>query len=226
MPKAVYFDIDDTLYDTSSFARLARKAALSVMIEAGLPLKQEEAYSLLRNIIDEKGSNYDKHFNVLTEKVFGEEKPLLIALGVITYHNVKFALLRPFPQTIPTLIYLKGKGYNLGVISNGLTIKQWEKLIRLGIHHFFDEVVTSEEVGFQKPDIEIFREALNRMGCKPEDSVMVGDKFREDIIGAVNAGMSAILVKPKLEEDEKRHIKSEKLDIEIISNIGELKDIL
>jgi len=226
MLKAVYFDIDDTLYDTSSFARLARKAALGVMIEAGLPLKQEEAYALLRNIIDEKGSNYDKHFNVLTEKVFGEEKPLLIALGVITYHNVKFALLRPFPQTIPTLMYLKGKGYHLGVISNGLTIKQWEKLIRLGIHHFFDEVITSEEVGFQKPDIEIFREALNRMGCKPKNSVMVGDKFKEDIIGALNAGMSAILVNPKLKEDEKRYIQREKLEIEIIAHIGELKDIL
>ncbi|MBC7119188.1 MAG: TIGR02253 family HAD-type hydrolase [Methanobacteriaceae archaeon] len=226
MLKAVYFDIDDTLYDTSSFAKLARKAALSVMIEAGLPLTQEEAYPLLRKIIDEKGSNYGKHFNVLTERVFGEEDPLLIALGVITYHNVKFALLRPFPETIPTLIYLKGKGYHLGVISNGLTIKQWEKLIRLGIHHFFDEVVTSEEVGVEKPDQGIFREALNRMDCKPEDSVMVGDKFKEDILGAVNAGMSAILVNSRLKEDEKEYIKKEKLDIKIISNIGELKNIL
>ncbi|MDD3454666.1 MAG: HAD hydrolase-like protein, partial [Methanobacteriales archaeon] len=68
--------------------------------------------------------------------------------------------------------------------------------------------------------------ALNRMGCKPEDSVMVGDKFKEDIIGAVNAGMSAILVNSKLKDDEKDYIKREKLDIEIISNIGELKNIL
>ena len=182
MLKAVFFDIDDTLYDTSGFARLARKAALNVMIDAGLPLSREEAYRLLREIIAEKGSNYDKHFNVLTERVLGEEKPLLIALGMITYHNVKFALLRPFPNTISTLIHLKGKGYRLGAISNGITIKQWEKLIRLGIHHFFDEVVTSEEVNSEKPDIEIFREALRRMGCRPERSVMVGNKFTEDIL--------------------------------------------
>jgi len=99
-------------------------------------------------------------------------------------------------------------------------------LIRLGIHHFFDEVVTSEEVGVEKPDQRIFREALNRMDCKPEDSVMVGDKFKEDILGAVNAGMSAILVNSKLKEDEKEYIKKEKLDIKVISNIGELKNIL
>ncbi|MGZ7043498.1 MAG: HAD family hydrolase, partial [Methanobacterium sp.] len=141
MIKAVFFDIDDTLYDTSGFAKLARKAALNVMIDAGLPLESEEAYLLLREIIDEYGSNYGKHFNVLTKKIFGEEKPLLIALGMITYHNVKFALLRLFPQTTKTLIFLKEKGYKLGVISNGKTIKQWEKLIRLDLHHFFDHVI-------------------------------------------------------------------------------------
>ena len=163
MIKAVFFDIDDTLYDTSGFARLARKAAINVMIDAGLPLSSDEAYKLLKEIIKEKGSNYDKHFNILTEKVFGEEKPLLIALGMITYHNVKFALLRLFPKTPSTLIYLKSKGYQLGVISDGITIKQWEKLIRLGLHHFFDEVVTSEEAGVAKPDERIFQLALDRM---------------------------------------------------------------
>jgi len=226
MLKAVFFDIDDTLYDTSGFAKLARKAALNMMIDAGLPLSSSEAYTLLREIIAQKGSNYDKHFNVLTKTVFGEEKPLLIALGMINYHNVKFALLRPFPETTSTLINIKAKGYRLGVISNGITIKQWEKLIRLGIYPFFDEVVTSDEVGFEKPHGRIFEEALNRMGCKAEKSVMIGNKFSEDIMGAVNAGMSAILVNSKLTPEEESYIEQEKLDVQVISNIKELEDIL
>ena len=226
MLKAVFFDIDDTLFDTSEFAMLARKAALNVMIDAGLPLTSTEAYDLLREIIAQKGSNYDRHFNVLTKTVFGEEKPLLIALGMITYHNVKFALLRPFPHTTSTLINLKSKGYRLGVISNGITIKQWEKLIRLGIHHFFDEVVTSDEVGFEKPNGRIFELALNRMGCQGEMSVMIGNKFNEDIMGAVNAGMSAILVNSELTPEEKELIEKEKLDVKVISNINELENIL
>jgi putative hydrolase of the HAD superfamily len=226
MLKAVFFDIDDTLFDTSGFAKLARKAALNMMIDAGLPLSSSEAYDLLREIIAQKGSNYDRHFNVLTKTVFGEEKPLLIALGMINYHNVKFALLRPFPRTPSSLIYLKSKGYRLGVISNGITIKQWEKLIRLGLHHFFDEVVTSGEVGFEKPNGRIFEEALNRMGCSPEKSVMVGNKFTEDIMGAVNAGMSAILVNSQLTPEEEEYIKKKDLDVKIISDIGELEKIL
>jgi putative hydrolase of the HAD superfamily len=226
MIKAVFFDIDDTLYDTSGFAKLARKAALNVMIDAGLPLESEEAYNLLREIINEHGSNYGKHFNVLTKRVFGEEKPLLIALGMITYHNVKFALLRLFPQTTKTLIYLKEKGYQLGVISNGKTIKQWEKLIRLDLHHFFDEVITSEEAKFEKPDSRIFELAMKKMGCTANNSIMVGNKFNEDIVGALSSGMSAILVNSKLKESDKNYLNKNNIDIQVLNNIGEIIEIL
>jgi putative hydrolase of the HAD superfamily len=226
MIKAVFFDIDDTLYDTSGFAKLARKAALNAMIDAGLPLSHEDAYTLLREIIKEKGSNYDRHLNVLTKRVFGEEKPLLIALGMITYHNVKFALLRLFPDTMSTLIYLKAQGYHLGVISNGLTIKQYEKLIRLGLYHFFDSVVTSQEAGVEKPDIAIFELAMSRMGCKAENSVMIGNSFNDDILGAINAGMSPVFLTQKLKESEEKYIEEHGIDLDIISDIGNIKDIL
>lgn len=226
MIKAVFFDLDDTLYDTSGFAKLARRAAINVMIDAGLPLSSDEAYRMLKGIIREKGSNYDKHFNVLTKRVFGEEKPLLIALGMITYHNVKFALLRLFPETMSTLIYLKSKGYHLGVISNGVTIKQWEKLIRLGLHHFFDEVVTSQEAGVEKPDERIFQLALDRMGCKAEKSVMIGNKFSDDISGAINIGMSAILVNSNLTEKEREYLKEKDIEVDVVPNIGDIRNIL
>ncbi len=226
MIKAVFFDIDDTLYDTSGFAKLARKAALNAMIDAGLPLSHDDAYTLLREIIKEKGSNYDRHLNVLTKRVFGEEKPLLIAIGMITYHNVKFALLRLFPETMSTLIHLKAHGYHLGVISNGLTIKQYEKLVRLGLHHFFDSVVTSQQANVEKPDIAIFEMAMEKMGCKAENSIMIGNSFSDDILGAINAGMSAVYLTPELKESEKDIIEKEGLELEIISDIGEIKDIM
>ena len=124
--RVVFFDVDDTLLDTSTFAQTARKAAIELMVDNGLPLDKDEAYGVLKTIIRQKGSNYGKHFNILTEVVLGHEDPMLVALGMITYHNVKIALLRPFAETIDTLIYLKSQGYRLGVISNGITIKQWE----------------------------------------------------------------------------------------------------
>ena len=226
MKKAVFFDIDDTLYDTSGFAKRARKAALNAMIDAGLPLSPDEAYDLLREIIKEKGSNYDKHLNVLTKRVFGEEKPLLIALGMITYHNVKFALLRLFPETMSTLIHLKARGYHLGVISNGITIKQYEKLVRLGLYHFFDSVITSQEAGVEKPDIAIFELAMKTMGCKAENSVMIGNSFNDDVLGAIDAGMSAVFLTTKLKDSERAIIEKKDLKLDIISDIGQIKDIM
>ena len=226
MTKAVFFDIDDTLVDTSSFADLARHAAIESMCNNGLPLEPDEAYDLLKDIIKEKGSNYSKHFNILTEEVLGKEDPLLVAIGMTTYHNVKFALLRPFPRTSAILIYLKSKGYKLGAITNGITIKQWEKLIRLNIHSFFDAVITSEEVGKEKPEKLIYDVALRKMNGNPEKSVMIGNKFKADALGAVNAGLSAILVNSDITEDDRDFIKKEKLDITVVDDIGDVNTIL
>ena len=206
--RVVFFDVDDTLLDTSTFAETARKAAIELMVDNGLPLDKDEAYGVLKTIIRQKGSNYGKHFNILTEVVLGHEDPMLVALGMITYHNVKIALLRPFAETIDTLIYLKSQGYRLGVISNGITIKQWEKLVRLNVYSFFDEV------------------ALRKMNGDPEKSIMIGNKFKEDALGAVNAGMSAILVNSDVTEEDRAYIRKEQLDITIIENIGDVNTIL
>lgn len=222
----VFFDVDDTLLDTSKFVETARKSAIELMVDNGLPLDKKIAYSALRTVVREKGSNYDKHFNVLTKSLLGEEDTMLVALGMVTYHNVKFSLLRPFPKTIDTLIYLKSQGYKLGVISNGISIKQWEKLVRLNIYQFFDEVITSEEVGYSKPSKEIYEVALKRMKADPEKSVMIGNKFLEDALGAVKAGISAILVNADIKEHEKEKIKRENLDIKILDSIGEVNTIL
>ncbi|MDD5960624.1 MAG: TIGR02253 family HAD-type hydrolase [Methanobrevibacter wolinii] len=224
--KAVFFDIDDTLLDTSSFAETARRAAINNIVENGLPIEEDEAYDIFKEIIAEKGSNYDKHFNVLTKRVIGAEDPYLIALGMTTYHNVKFSLLQPFPRTIAILIYLKTKGYKLGAITNGLTIKQWEKLIRLNLHPFFDIVLTSEEVGYEKPHPEIFKEALRRMHCSADKSVMVGNKYETDIVGALNAGMAGILVNSELTFEQEQEIEDKNLNVTVLNNISDVDTVL
>lgn len=224
--RVVFFDIDGTLLDTSNFAETARKAAIGLMVDNGLPLDKDEAYGLLKTIIREKGSNYSRHFNILTQVVLGHEDQMLIALGMVTYHNVKMALLRPFAETIDTLIYLKSRGYRLAVISNGISIKQWEKLVRLNVYSFFDAVITSEEVGKDKPDELIYNVALRKMKGNPEKSVMIGNKLKEDGLGAVNVGMSSILVNAEVTEEDRKFIKENKLDITIIDNIGDVNTIL
>lgn len=224
--RVIFFDIDGTLLDTTAFAETARKAAVQQMVNHGFPLSSTETYAALKAIIEEKGSNYNKHFNLLTEAVLGKEDPMLVAIGMITYHNVKFATLRSFPKTLDILIYLKNQGYRLAVISNGIAVKQWEKLVRLNLHPFFDKVITSEEVGYEKPSKEIYYEALRRMRVRPENSIMIGNKLKADALGAVNAGISAILVNSDVTTSDMQYIRDENLDITVLDNIADLNKIL
>ena len=67
--KAIFFDIDDTLYTTSEFAEMAREKALEAMIAAGLRVKKETLMLELREIVSEFSSNYDRHFDKLLLRV-------------------------------------------------------------------------------------------------------------------------------------------------------------
>jgi len=194
MIRGVLFDLDDTLYNSSSFATRARKEALRAMIDAGLDSTEEDAQKVLNKIIEQKGSNYGMHFNDLVKAIMGNYDPKIVTMGIITYHNVKFALLRPYSDTIKTLVDLKSMGLTLGILTDGVTIKQWEKLIRLGIHPFFDEVVTSEEYGLGKPNVEFFNYGLKKIKLKPEEVIYVGDRVDKDIMPAKSVGMHTIRI--------------------------------
>ena len=192
--KAVFFDIDNTLYDSALQVEMVRSNAIKAMIEAGLDIDVEEGLQALKDIVALKGSNYQNHFDELLKKYGCEGNPRILAAGILAYHNTKLSYLVPFPDTIPTLLTLRQRGYKIGVITEGRSVKQWEKLISLGLQHFFHAVLISEEVAKQKPDVELFITAAKRIGCKPNEAAMVGDRLDKDIIGAKAAGMTTIQI--------------------------------
>ncbi|ABO35056.1 HAD superfamily (subfamily IA) hydrolase, TIGR02253 [Methanococcus maripaludis C5] len=221
MIRGVLFDLDDTLYNSSSFASRARKEALRSMIDAGLNSTEEDALKILNKIIEQKGSNYGGHFNDLVKAVTGTYDPKIITTGIITYHNVKFALLRPYSDTIKTLMDLRSIGLSLGILTDGITIKQWEKLIRLGIHPFFDEVITSEEYGLGKPNIEFFNYGLKKINLKAEEVIYVGDRADKDMVPAKTVGMTTVrILRGKYSEI------SDDVSDYTIKNISELSKII
>ncbi len=222
MIKAVFFDMDDTLYDTSGFAAIARRAAVKSMVHNGLKCTEEEGYGKLMEIIKEKGSNFDKHFNILVNEINGNNDPLIIVNGIITYHNTKFSMLKLEPESFSILLYLKSQGYKVGLITNGMELKQWEKLVRLGIYPFFDDVVTSEEVGVEKPDAEIFNIAMERLGVTAGTSMMIGNNFDSDILGACNAGMQSMLINSKLTDKQRTVLKN----MDCLHDVGEIDSLI
>ncbi len=82
--------------------------------------------------------------------------------------------------------------YQLHIITNGFAEVQVLKLNNSCISHFFDTVTSSEEVGLKKPHPVIFETALQKALVSPQKSMMIGDTFEADIIGAEKVGMHTL----------------------------------
>jgi len=98
---------------------------------------------------------------------------------------------RVYPDAAPVLDALAAT-HRLGLVTNGASCVQWDKLRASGFADRFASVVVSAEVGAGKPDPAPFRRALRELGAEPADAVMVGDNLKRDIAGAENAGLRAV----------------------------------
>ena len=98
----------------------------------------------------------------------------------------------PFPKAHQTLAMLRAEGLKMGLVTNGPITSQQPKIDGLGIAGYFETVLISGAEGVFKPDPEIFRRAVSRLGVAAEETVMVGDNPEADIGGARSFGMKAI----------------------------------
>lgn len=90
--------------------------------------------------------------------------------------------------------------YTQHIITNGFRETQAVKLKSSGIDGFFSTIVHSDEIGYQKPHPLIFHNAMSLSGAKPEESLMIGDNFEADVLGAYKMGMKCIYFNPKEKE--------------------------
>jgi putative hydrolase of the HAD superfamily len=88
---------------------------------------------------------------------------------------------------------LAARGLRIGLISNShRCLGSFQSHFELG--GLIDATISSPDHGFMKPHPSIFSEALQRLDVQPSDAVMVGDSIRDDVEGALGAGMRAALV--------------------------------
>jgi len=197
--RAIFFDIDDTLFSTSTFAERAREAAVDAMLALGVRCERAAILRELGEVVQEFSSNYEHHFDKLMsrlplEATIGLNVPLVVAAGVVAYHETKFRELCSYDDVTEVLRILSRTDLVLGVISNGLTLKQMEKLIRLRVHRYIDPsaIFISDHVGVAKPNSKLYRRALDRVGIVPAEAMYVGDHPVNDVDAAAAAGMISV----------------------------------
>ena len=199
--RAVLFDLDETLFDQqhASASGLAAVAERHVVLQAlSLPDLELEYFRLLNtghaDVLAGRVSQTDARalrFRRLVERCGGaitfDQATALASLYSGSYREAR----RPMAGAIDLLRHLQGR-VSIGVLSNNFTAQQQEVLHCCGMTDLIDFLVTSEDVGHPKPHRAIFDAALTRVGCTPEQAVMVGDSWESDVLGASQVGIRPI----------------------------------
>lgn len=168
----IFFDIGSTLVDES------------------------ECYEIrYKETTDNTDVTYQEFKNKVIEFAATSDNPYKEALQFFGLQKTKWytELEKPYPFTESILDELS-KRYTLGIIANQSAGSE-QRLTDWGISKYFDLVIASAEEGIEKPNPEIFKIALERANCLPENAVMVGDRIDNDILPAKKLGLKTIWVK-------------------------------
>ena len=203
--KHLFFDLDHTLWDFEANSR----QTLADMYE-NMQLKERgvndfELFNKNYQVHNEKlWDRYRKGFikseelrwkrmwlSLLDFKI-GDEK-LAREMGVVFLDLLPSRKIL-FPHAIDVLNYLTQKNYSLHLITNGFEKIQHAKLKNSGLDGFFKEVITSEGSNSLKPQKAIFDHALQRSNAIAKESIMLGDDWEADIMGARDAGLDQVYV--------------------------------
>tara|TARA_B110000196_G_scaffold201351_1_gene172439 strand:+ start:975 stop:1664 length:690 start_codon:yes stop_codon:yes gene_type:complete len=196
----IFFDLDHTLWDFDknsnlTFIKIFKLNKLEIDIDVFL-----EAYHPIN-------TNY---WNLYRENKISKEKlrfyrladtfkKLKIEVGDSMIRKLSFDYIdclsdfnHLIPGAIEILEYLENK-YSMHIITNGFKEVQKKKLEKSTIAKYFKTITISEEVGYKKPSPIIFDYALKKANAINSNSLMIGDSYQADILGAINVGVNAIL---------------------------------
>ncbi|HUZ03187.1 MAG TPA: HAD family hydrolase [Thermomicrobiaceae bacterium] len=187
-PRLVLFDLDDTLCDHDGSLRLRLRLAFASACRdlPGIDLDAAVAAAVERSVAG------TEHFgDVLAAR--GVRDPERVERAVAHYAADRYRGLRLFDESLDVVETIKRQA-RVGMITNGPSEIQRNKIRRLEIGELFPFVLVSEEVGSWKPDTAIFHRALELGQASPAEAVYVGDSPEHDVAGARAAGLRSVWV--------------------------------
>jgi YjjG family noncanonical pyrimidine nucleotidase len=199
LPPFILFDLDDTLFDHTHASRAAlaqlhdshlRDTPFEAFVHEHARLLEIHHHRFLRGELsmDEARAARMQALFAAYEQNLSAQQALSIAHQYRREHQNNRRLVDGARELLDALF----EKSRLGIVTNSSVTEQMEKLRTLDIGRYFDTLVMSEDVGVAKPDTRIFEIALERIGAKPHETVMIGDSYTNDVMGATDAGIAAI----------------------------------
>jgi len=205
-PRAIIFDLDDTILDTTLSAdRLWSRAAEHFSGHAGLDAQAfDEQMKVSREWFwSDPERNLAGRMDLYKARAGCVEH----ALQTLNASNAELATaladwfterritaMTPFDGAIDTLQTLKSANVRLALISNGKGETQRDKVIRFGLEPIFDCIILEGEFGAGKPDRRVFDHALSELDTTSGDTWMVGDNLQWEVAAPQALGMKGIWV--------------------------------
>lgn len=203
-PRALCFDLDDTLLETGSLGRaIERVCAVLAAENAGLDAARlleangeaweaywpevEESWTLGR--LDTASLGLEAWIRTL--RACDCDDPALATRARDLAWEYQWEDLRVFADVMGLLDSLRHV-YPLALITNGAADLQREKLRKVAVEPYFSIIVISGEAGCCKPDPAVFQVALEKLGVRPEEAWHVGDNPVNDVVGAHEAGLISV----------------------------------
>ena len=149
----------------------------------------------------------------------GADDPVLVRAAADRFEVAQRAGHPVIDGMAPALAAVSAR-YPMGLLTNGPSDIQRLKLDQAGLSDAFGAVVISGEVGVGKPSAEVFLAVLDALGARPDNSVMVGDSWERDVVGALDVGMRAVWIadgRPAPRPDPR---------VTVVDSVRELDDLL
>lgn len=205
--KAVVFDLDDTLIKSSLIYRKSLREAVKFLAEKysleydRFYEKTLEKHFVVRNNFP---SVHTRHSRILVFRMvldeFVEKYDLSdLPLAENIYWEYFLENIELYDGVYETLETLRTNGIKTAIISDGDLNLRIRKVSAVKLHNCIDELVASEEVIFEKPFSAIFTLVLSRLKVEPDEALMIGNNYKNDIRGAQLVGMDAALFDPEFE---------------------------
>ncbi len=199
--KHFLLDLDNTLYGYD----LPHKTAMAKVLKSfsddfGIdPQKAEEDFNLARKRTHlELPNRAASHNRLLYFQKLLEINELNSMPHALNYYHMYWDTflehMELFPNAENFLKNQKEQGHKTCLLTDLTAEIQYRKVERLGIGKYIDFIVTSEEVGVEKPHPTMFQKALSKLGCKAEEAIMIGDSWDKDILGASVLGIDSIWI--------------------------------